>query len=59
MGAVLVPDERQQGELVAFSPSSAEIEFEAQSDAEFVQARLSRMITTSTHLVDPWPKLAV
>jgi hypothetical protein len=40
MGAVLVPDERQQGELVAFSPSSAEIEFEAQSDAEFVQARL-------------------
>jgi hypothetical protein len=49
MGAVLVPDERQQGELVAFSPSSAEIEFEAQSDAEFVQARLSRMITTSTH----------
>jgi hypothetical protein len=26
----------QQGELVAFRPSSAAIEFEAQSDAEFV-----------------------
>jgi redox-sensitive bicupin YhaK (pirin superfamily) len=36
MGSVLVPDELQQGELVAFSPSSAAIEFEAQSDAEFV-----------------------
>jgi len=36
MGSVLVPDELQQGELVAFRPSSAAIEFEAESDAEFV-----------------------
>jgi redox-sensitive bicupin YhaK (pirin superfamily) len=36
MGSVLVPDELQQGELVAFTPSSAAIEFEAQADAEFV-----------------------
>ena len=36
MGSVLVPDELRQGELVAFNPSSAVIEFEAQSDAEFV-----------------------
>ena len=36
MGSVLVPDELQQGELVAFRPSSAAIEFEAQSDTEFV-----------------------
>ncbi len=35
-GSVLVPDELQQGELVAFRPSNAAIEFEAQSDAEFV-----------------------
>jgi redox-sensitive bicupin YhaK (pirin superfamily) len=35
-GSVLVPDEVQQGELVAFTPSSAAIEFEARSDAEFV-----------------------
>ena len=35
-GSVLVPDELQQGELVAFSPSNAAIEFEARSDAEFV-----------------------
>src|SRR6202051_1876563 len=35
-GSVLVPDELQQGELVAFKPSNATIEFEAQSDAEFV-----------------------
>jgi redox-sensitive bicupin YhaK (pirin superfamily) len=35
-GSVLVPDELQQGELVAFRPSSAAIEFEAQSDTEFV-----------------------
>src|ERR1700692_1119355 len=34
-GSVLVPDELQQGELVAFKPSNATIEFEAQSDAEF------------------------
>jgi hypothetical protein len=36
MGSVLVPEELRQGELVAFKPSSAAIEFEAQSDAEFV-----------------------
>jgi len=36
MGSVLVPDELHQGELVAFRPSSAAIEFEARSDAEFV-----------------------
>src|SRR5438034_5617568 len=36
MGSVLVSDELQQGELVAFRPSSAAIEFAAQSDAEFV-----------------------
>jgi len=36
MGSVLVPDELQQGELVAFRPSSAAIEFEAKSDTEFV-----------------------
>jgi redox-sensitive bicupin YhaK (pirin superfamily) len=35
-GTVLVPDELQQGELVAFRPSSDAIEFEAESDAEFV-----------------------
>jgi redox-sensitive bicupin YhaK (pirin superfamily) len=35
-GSVLVADELQQGELVAFRPSNAAIEFEAQSDAEFV-----------------------
>ena len=31
-----VPDELRQGELVAFRPSNTAIEFEAQSDAEFV-----------------------
>jgi redox-sensitive bicupin YhaK (pirin superfamily) len=36
MGSLLVPDELQQGELVALSPSTAAIEFEAQFDAEFV-----------------------
>jgi redox-sensitive bicupin YhaK (pirin superfamily) len=36
MGSVLVPDKLQPGELVAFRPSSAAIEFEAQSDTEFV-----------------------
>jgi redox-sensitive bicupin YhaK (pirin superfamily) len=36
MGSVLVPDELQRGELVAFTPSSAAIDFEAQSGAEFV-----------------------
>jgi hypothetical protein len=36
MGSVLAPDKLQQGELVAFRPSSDAIKFEAQSDAEFV-----------------------
>src|ERR1700682_820976 len=36
MGSVLVPDELQEGGLVAISPSSAAIEFEARFDAEFV-----------------------
>ena len=36
IGSVLVPDKLQQGELVAFRPSSDAIEFEAQSYAEFV-----------------------
>src|ERR1700747_912521 len=36
MGSLLAPDELQQGELVAFQPSSAALEFEAKSDAEFV-----------------------
>jgi redox-sensitive bicupin YhaK (pirin superfamily) len=36
MGSVLVPEELQQGELVTFKPSSAAIEFEAQSDTEFI-----------------------
>ena len=44
-GSVLVPDELQQGELVVFRPSSAAIEFEAQSDAEFVLGSAARMIT--------------
>src|SRR6202030_4315759 len=33
-GSVLVPDDLQQGELVAFRPSNTAIEFEAQSDAD-------------------------
>src|SRR5258705_6350966 len=36
MGSLLFPDELRQGELVAFSPSSPAIEFEAESNAEFV-----------------------
>jgi redox-sensitive bicupin YhaK (pirin superfamily) len=36
MGTVLVPDELQQGELVAFTPSGEAVEFLAKSDAEFV-----------------------
>jgi redox-sensitive bicupin YhaK (pirin superfamily) len=35
-GSILVPDGLQQGELVAFKSSNAVLEFEAQSDAEFV-----------------------
>ena len=38
-GSILVPDQLQQGELVAFTSSSAVLEFEAQSDAE-VRCRL-------------------
>jgi redox-sensitive bicupin YhaK (pirin superfamily) len=37
MGSVLIPeDELRQGELVAFNPSNAAIEFKAENDAEFV-----------------------
>ena len=36
MGSVLVPDELQQGELVAFRPSGGALHFEAKSDAEFM-----------------------
>jgi redox-sensitive bicupin YhaK (pirin superfamily) len=36
MGSVFVPEELQQGELVAFTRSGAAIELVAQSDAEFV-----------------------
>jgi redox-sensitive bicupin YhaK (pirin superfamily) len=36
MGYVLVPDELQQGELVAFQPSGGPLQFEAKSDAEFM-----------------------
>jgi redox-sensitive bicupin YhaK (pirin superfamily) len=36
MGSVLVPDELRQGELVAFNPPNAVIEFKAQTAAEFV-----------------------
>jgi redox-sensitive bicupin YhaK (pirin superfamily) len=35
-GAVAVPDELHAGELAAFEPSNEGIEFEAQSDTEFV-----------------------
>jgi redox-sensitive bicupin YhaK (pirin superfamily) len=35
-GAVAVPAELRQGDLAAFEPSNDAIEFEAQSDAEFV-----------------------
>jgi len=35
-GSILILDELQQGELVAFKSSNAVLEFEAQSDAEFV-----------------------
>jgi|SRR5579862_1911579 len=35
-GSILVPNELQHGELVAFTTSSAVLQFEAQSDAEFV-----------------------
>jgi len=47
MGSVLVPDELRQGELVAFRPSSAVIEFEARSPMQSSSlARPCRMITT-------------
>ena len=35
-GALAVPDELRHGDLAAFEPSNEAIEFEAQSDAEFV-----------------------
>jgi redox-sensitive bicupin YhaK (pirin superfamily) len=35
-GTVSVPDELRPGELAAFEPSSAAVEFEARTDAEFV-----------------------
>jgi redox-sensitive bicupin YhaK (pirin superfamily) len=35
-GAVTVPDKLRYGDLAAFEPSNDAIEFEAQSDAEFV-----------------------
>jgi redox-sensitive bicupin YhaK (pirin superfamily) len=35
-GSILVPDELEQGELAAFTRSSAVLEVEARSDAEFV-----------------------
>jgi redox-sensitive bicupin YhaK (pirin superfamily) len=36
LGSVLAPEELQEGELVAFTSSNDAIEFEAQSDAEFM-----------------------
>ncbi len=47
-GSILVPDELHRGELVAFTSSSAAIEFEAQSDAEFV---LGSAVPHKYHLV--------
>ena len=41
-GSILVPDELQQGELAAFKSSNAVLEFEAQSDAQFVLGSMSR-----------------
>jgi len=35
-GAISVPDELQRGDLAAFEPSSAAVEFEALTDTEFV-----------------------
>jgi redox-sensitive bicupin YhaK (pirin superfamily) len=35
-GTVLVPDELEYGDLVAFEPSSKAVEFEARTDTEFV-----------------------
>ncbi|HEV3201506.1 MAG TPA: hypothetical protein VGZ73_26585 [Bryobacteraceae bacterium] len=47
-GSILVPDEVQQGEMVAFKPSSAALEFDAQSDVEFV---LGSAVPHDFHLV--------
>jgi redox-sensitive bicupin YhaK (pirin superfamily) len=47
-GSILVPDEVQQGEMVAFRPSSAALKFEAQSDVEFV---LGSAVPHKYHLV--------
>jgi hypothetical protein len=59
MGSVLVPDELQQGELVAFTSSTASIKFVARSDAEFMLGSAvphgydlvlgSHSVHTSTH----------
>jgi redox-sensitive bicupin YhaK (pirin superfamily) len=35
-GAVTVPDELRHGDLAAFEPSNEAVEFQGQSDAEFV-----------------------
>ena len=47
-GSILVPDEVQPAEMVAFTPSSARVEFEAQSDVEFV---LGSAVPHDHHLV--------
>ena len=47
-GSILVPDEVQQREMVAFRPSSAAVEFEAQSNVEFV---LGSAVPHDYHLV--------
>jgi redox-sensitive bicupin YhaK (pirin superfamily) len=47
-GSILVPDEVQQGEMVAFRPSSVALEVEAQSDVEFV---LGSAVPHDYHLV--------
>src|SRR5882757_6808849 len=47
-GSVLIPDELQQGELVAFTPSNEAVQFEAKSDAEFV---LGSAVPHNYHLV--------
>jgi redox-sensitive bicupin YhaK (pirin superfamily) len=54
MGSVLVPDELQQGELVAFRPSGGTLRFEAKSDAEFMvgsAVSLDHELVLGTHSV--------
>jgi len=53
-GSILVPNELQQGELVAFTTSSAVLEFEAQSDAEFVLGSAVRTTMTSYWVLIPY-----